>query len=209
MTIDAARAEIQRREEKYEAERQRFLDDLPEDVRREIEPVRKVGALTRFTANGNAYVVREDLTLTRYEEFERLQIHVGYGVAYDNLFANLRKAYDYLNEGRSADAAVVVYNVLNGAAKNYDRRESPVLMLCTLFISREGEDLTAWDAALARDKIEDWKVEGISMDDFFALAFASVRGLVPNFGDDLAAISENRMTGANGEKTKNPTTAKA
>ena len=44
--------------------------------------------------------------------------------------------------------------------------------ICTLFITRENEDLSKWDFELADKKIDDWVAENIRAVDFFGLALA-------------------------------------
>lgn len=190
MTLDGATALLERITEKAEIERQTLLDSFPPEIRKQIAPVRKVGALTRFTANGNKYVVREKLALTRYEIFEETQIDVSYGITMSQLFSNIHKAYTEADAGRIVGCGTILNNILQGASLAIDKRENAVLKLCTLFICREGEDVTTYDAELAKDKIEDWRREGIAMDDFFELAFATVGGLQPTFAKNSPASSQ-------------------
>jgi hypothetical protein len=49
--------------------------------------------------------------------------------------------------------------------------------ICTLFIIREGEDLSTWSFELADEKIDDWVKENLNAVDFFGLALASSREL--------------------------------
>ncbi len=49
--------------------------------------------------------------------------------------------------------------------------------ICTLFIIREGEDLSKWTFELADEKIDDWVKENLNAVDFFGLALASSKEL--------------------------------
>ena len=64
-------------------------------------------------------------------------------------------------------------------------------MICTLFISREGEDLTTYDEVLNKEKIQDWKKEGIDAENFFTLAFNSVNGFMPVYNGISQNISQH------------------
>lgn len=172
------------------AKEEALLDGLTAEDRAEIgHPLKSVMCLDKFNANGKVYTIRTTLTIERFEEFEQLQGEVGFGVDFLNLFKSMRKGYDYLNDGQPADAAVVMYNVMHGIKKHLDRRVNEVLMLCTLFICREGEDVTRYDEALCFDKINDWKREGITMDNFFSLAFNLVNGFIPVYNEISQATS--------------------
>ena len=59
--------------------------------------------------------------------------------------------------------------------------------LCSLFIIREGEDLSTWSPKLAHEKIEDWTKENINPYDFFAIALHSSRNCQEIMKPDWAA----------------------
>lgn len=152
---------------------------------------KEIDHVSSFTANGVKYLVHTALAIERFIEFEKLQIQVGYGVDFRNLFHKINEAFHYLNNGLPADAAVVLHNVMKGVADNLEERENPVLNLCTLYICREDEDLTTYDYALNQAKIDDWKKEGISIDSFFVLAFNLVNGFQPIYKKVSQSISDH------------------
>ncbi len=82
-------------------------------------------------------------------------------------------------------------NVLEGIARNLEGREHPMLLLCSIFIVRENEDLSKWDETIALEKIADWKAECLAVEDFFALAFSSVRGFTAHYLESLGATSQS------------------
>ena len=177
--------------EKHDKELYKLLAQLSKEERIKLgypslNPTEKAGG---FTANGQKYVIRHSLTISRYEEFEKLQIRVGYGVDFAVLFGNMRKVYDLMNGGKIADAAVTLYNTMENVAQHMDGRENEVLLLCTLFICRPDEDTAIYDEALAKEKIEDWKLEGIDIKFFFRLAFSLVNGLSEIYDGVLQNIS--------------------
>ena len=177
--------------EEYQIKKNLLLKDVSADILQQIgEPMKDIRYIDNFIANGNKYLVRTSLTITRFEEFEKLQAQVGYGVSFKQLYANLNKAFQELNAMKPADATITIYNMINGVKQNLNMRENEVLLLCGLFICREDEDLTKYDPAYVSAKIEDWRKEGISMDNFFTIAFTLTSGFIPNLKDGLKNISQ-------------------
>lgn len=177
----------------YSKKEQEFLDGIGKKERVLLgNPIKNISELQEFTANGVRYLVRTSLTITRFEQFEKLQVQVGYGVTFKELFQNIRKAYDHLNGNtvKPMDAGVVLYNIMNGVKNNIDDREHPILQLCALFMCTEDEDVTVYDSALTTKKINNWKTEGIEMNDFFSFASALVQGFTPDLGEVSLNISE-------------------
>lgn len=153
--------------------------------------LKEIDGVSSFTANGVKYLVHTSLAIERFIEFEKLQIKVGYGVDFRHLFQQINTAFNYLNDSRQADAAVMLHNLMTGVATNLEDRENPVLDLCTLYICREGEDLTKYDPVLNEQKKEDWKAEGITVDSFFVLAFNLVNGFQNIYDSVSLSISDH------------------
>lgn len=174
------KARIEDLKNRHIQEQQILLDQLTREEREIIgNPIKEIYNLTKFMANGVQYVIRDTLTVKRFKEFENLQAEVGYGVDFYNMFSNLSKAYNYMNAGKMADASVVLHSMMHGIKHKLDDRENPILVLCTLFICTEDEDVRFYDKAKGDKKIEDWIAEGISMESFFQLAFSLVNGFTP------------------------------
>jgi hypothetical protein len=76
---------------------------------------------------------------------------------------------------------------MTGINDAMQKRYHPVLLMCTLFINEEDEDVSKYDEQRARDKLEDWKE--YSVNDFFQLAF----NLVPDFIENSKEISLNYL----------------
>ena len=144
-----------------------------------------------FEANGNKYLILGSITTARYQKFEALQAQLAWGIEFESMYANVRKLYDLLNKVKFAEAAVLANNILEAVIRPLEGREHPMLMLCTIFCVRENEDLSKWDETNALEKIADWKAECIAIEDFFALAFNSVRGLSAVYLESLAGTSDN------------------
>lgn len=147
-------------------------------------------SVNSFTANGNKYLVHGSISLGRYSVYEKLQAQIAWGVDFEKQYKDLRRAWELLNQMKPAEAAVWINNMMEGIARVIEKREHPALLLCTVFICREGEDLTTWDETTANEKIADWKKEGIDADSFFAYAFSLVRGWKENLPGLSQSISK-------------------
>ena len=143
-----------------------------------------------FEANGVKYFFSSQMSIDRFIEFERLQAHVGFGKDFKNIYEKLKTAYDHLNKNKLADAAVIIHNLVNGIAQNLEGREHPILYMCALFVNREGEDIKLYDEDVAKQKIDDWRKEGYSIEDFFQLAFNFVEGFIPAYNEIIQNISQ-------------------
>lgn len=130
-----------------------------------------------FEANGRKYFVETSISTGRFKEYQKLQHHVGFGVDFMSQYKTLTDVYDLLNKQKFADAAVRIHNTINGITKALDDRQHPALLMCTLFMNREGEDLSSWSEEDAVRKIEDWNKEGFDVQDFFSFAVSTVSGL--------------------------------
>ena len=215
---------LKKNAESYLKEEEAILDGLTPEQRAEVgHPVKSIRHSDTFTANGTKYIIRTSLTLERYEEFENLETFVTYGITFRNLFKNMRAAYDSLNANKVADASVTLHNVMHGIAAKLSDRENEVLLLCSLFRCREDEDVKKYDKDLTREKINDWRKEGIEMDSFFSLAFNLVNGFTPiyekisqsildheaNVAEATGAATVEKTTKASGPIMPTPTRAKS
>jgi len=155
-----------------------------------------------FEANGKTYHFSSTMSIERFTEFERLQAHVGFGKDFKNIYEKLKVAYEHLNKNKLADAAVIIHNLVNGIADNLDKREHPILQMCSLFINADEENVDVYDEDVMLAKIDDWKKEGYSIDDFFQLAFNFVEGFIPAYNEIIQNISEEAekaMTSSTGK----------
>ena len=187
--------------EQYEKDHAAILAHAPMETREQLgDPLKKVLGLKEFTANKQLYIVRRSLSVARFEAFERLQVEVGFGVDFGNLYANVAKVYDYINTVKLADASVACRNVLDGVKTNLQDRENLMLKLCALFICRPGEDISTYDEILAAQKIDDWRKEGIEMNTLFTYALNLVNGFTVVYKEASQDISALRNEVKKGNK---------
>ncbi len=147
-----------------------------------------------FVANGNTYRFSKTMCIDRFIEFERLQAHVGFGKDFKNIYDVLKETYELLNKGKMADAAVKIHNLLNGIAMNLEKRDHPILEMCALFLNRDDENVKEYNEDIMKQKMEDWRIEGYSIEDFFQLAFNFVEGFIPAYEEIIQNISEEAET---------------
>lgn len=159
------------------------------------EPKKITPETTEFEANGKKYYVAKSVSIARYEEYEKIQPLLTFGVDFKSIFKNIRKAWDYLNDpkGRN-DAAVVLHNLMSAITEiEKEDRAEPGLLICALFINREGEDVAVYDKQIALDKINDWRKEGYDIDSFFLLALNSIAGFRQTYVEYINQLSQEKV----------------
>jgi hypothetical protein len=144
-----------------------------------------------FEANGKKYHVTDRLSVERWRYFEDFQALVGFGRSFDDIFQNVKKAYEKLQDPKIADASVILHNILIGVKEKLDNRHHPALMLCALFVNSEGENEKVYDEEIMNTKIADWQKEGYDINDFFQLAWNLVPGFIEHYKEDLQSISSH------------------
>lgn len=153
-----------------------------------------------FTANGTEYLIRNTLTVERYKQFERMQNHYAFGLQFKQIYDRLEQSIDLANKGKGIEAWNVIFNLKEGIVYRIEDRQHPALLICSLFMVTRDEDITTWDEALAKRKIEDWTKEGIDINDFFQCASNFVNGFIQIYDE----ISQSILKGMP-VKEKKPT----
>lgn len=129
-----------------------------------------------FSANGKKYFIETSLSVDRWKEKDALELQLGLGVSFNEVMTKLREVWDLLNKLKLAEAVVKIYNIMEGLT-NIEKRHSPILLYCTLFINEENEDRRYWSLDIANSKLKDWNEEGIDVGFFLTIAFSSLKGL--------------------------------
>ena len=145
-----------------------------------------------FTANGKEYFIRNTMTVERFSQFEKLQNHYAFGLSFSQIHDKLKDAVDFANKGKGVEAWNVIFNLKEGIVYRIEDRMHPALLLCSLFMVTENEDITKWDEQSAKVKIEDWKKEGIDINDFFQFASNFVSGFIKIYDEISRSISLNQ-----------------
>lgn len=142
---------------------------------------------TFFDANGQKYKIssyENGVPPLRYTFYEKLALMFGFNADFNSIFTNINECMEIINRIFKGDNSVnpmQVYKILEAINESVkeasETRYHKALLLCTIFIIRDGEDVSTWDNALAQEKINDWIVEGYGIEDFFYLATLSMKGL--------------------------------
>jgi hypothetical protein len=143
----------------------------------------------KFTANGVEYLIEGALSFERFLMYQKLQLEVGYETGFYGVFKGLEKAYTSCNDGKLADASVIIHNLMNGI-KTVDNRRVPMLELVCLFINSKDEDRKVINDDMIQQKISDWEAEGLDMMPFFQLAVSSIKNFSSVYTEFTQSILE-------------------
>lgn len=147
-----------------------------------------INANSFSSASGREYIIYPSLTTERFRVFEQMQIEMQYGVSLSAFKFEVQQAYEKLNAQKTADAAVILHNAVNGLTRIDTGGPHPLLMICALFICPADEDQSRWSDAEAQEKIKDWS--GVDVAFFFALARRLYIRFIPGLDFDSRIISE-------------------
>ena len=143
--------------------------------------------------SGKTYIVYPSLSTERFRVFETMQLELEYKTSVSGLRVELDRIYKAVNDVKFADAAVMLNNILNGAARIEAGEPHPILLMCALFICPETEQQGRWSEAEAREKIDDWADIDISF--FLGCARRLFRRFIPDSGTDSLNTSETEAVG--------------
>jgi hypothetical protein len=121
-----------------------------------------------FECQSRKFYKKESLSFNRYRELQKLILEFGYNATFIDIFKNIRKAWDKMNELKLGEAAVELHNIMVGI-KSLEEKHDPALRICALFYDEEGEDPTEYNEAKMREKIDCWGKE-LDVSPFFQLA---------------------------------------
>jgi hypothetical protein len=134
-------------------------------------------ATTSFEAAGCKYYVAASCSIDRYTMYEEFGLTFGLSSPFTYVFNTLVDIMNKLNAHpvKLFDLSILVNKALTHAAK-LETKESYAFQVCTLFINREGEDVSSWTPELAKAKIADWNAAGLDARFFLRLAAVLVAG---------------------------------
>lgn len=151
-----------------------------------------------FIANGKTYTIEASVSIERYAELQLLEKEMAYGFTVKGIFDKLQQIWNNQNKMKFAENAVIVNDLMRGAAKVQERLPI-IIKICALFINTPDEDRTIITQDMIDAKANDWKKEGIDMRDFFQVASSSVNGFSEIYRNVSRIISdlEGEQTGEN------------
>ena len=138
----------------------------------------------QFTANGTNYKIltaEQGITAVRYFEYEKLKVQYCIDASFESIHAAIKESNDILNKvilGQNTGGKSVVHVITTlqqvaekcaNTAQITAGRLMYMMLICTLFIVVDGEDLTKWSLTDAENKINDWQAEGLGFEPFFVL----------------------------------------
>jgi hypothetical protein len=97
-----------------------------------------------------------EIMLKRYEILEKFLLEMNFSMTAEHLTRNIFNAMKMIKEGESNDAYVILHNIAQGIT-DMRTKHMVTMWVCSVFIYREGEDISDWSKQIANEKIEDWK----------------------------------------------------
>ena len=141
-------------------------------------------------ASGKIYKIKNTLTVHRHSKFEQYQNHFAFNLSFEALYKRMNDVKDLFDKGKSVDAFYTFENLRQAIGYRMDERAHPALLLCSLFVVTEDEDLSEWNEDEQRVKIDDWNRAGYDVNDFFVLASNLVTGFLPAYEEIFQSISK-------------------
>lgn len=143
----------------------------------------------KFECGGRTFYVQDSLSFNRFRELQRISIEFGFSTTFVELFKEIQKCYDYVQTNKNwGDLAVTLFNLLHGVS-SIDNKDPAAIRLCALFINEKDEDVTVFDEAKMKDKIECWSKE-LDVSPFFHLAASLVDGWMPAYNITIRNTSD-------------------
>lgn len=168
----------------------------------EVKLLKKIDITTKsFIANGTRYYIEDTRSIERWVFEQQLTIEAGFGMEFDELLSEAKKAYNLLNASKPMDCGVTLYNMCNGITKVFER-EPTILKFCALFINTAEEDRRTIDSDMISRKIEDWKAEGLAIEGFFEFSLLRIRGLGEGYMKAIQSVSNLMEDTLNSEQEK-------
>lgn len=142
--------------------------------------------------SGEVYYIQEHLSISRLEVYQRMEVEATFGTSFDSMFGAFRKIYDAVGSGNDVMKALrtvteIAYNQMNTIKNFHLHDHHRILMFCTLFVNRAGENISAWDENLAKEKVADWDEYDVA--DFFFLAARGISG----FKEAYSFVMQNEV----------------
>lgn len=151
-----------------------------------VNELRKLEPGTQyFECAGKKYYISDKLSFTKFEKLSEWSLEFGFSATFKDIFIQLRKQYDLLNQMKLADAIVVNHNLMSGIV-NLEQKNNVAFRICALFILEEGENEVEYNEAKINEKIEFW---GKELDAAFFLNFAA--SIIPNWIAAYSLVSQS------------------
>lgn len=148
--------------------------------------LRKLEAGTNhFECNGKKYYISDKLSFPKFEKLSEWSLEFGFSATFKDIFTQLKKLYELLNQTKFADSAIICHNLMSGIVK-LEQKNNVAFRICALFILEEGENENEYNEAKIDEKIENWSKE---LDAAFFLNFAA--STIPTWITAYKMLSQN------------------
>lgn len=139
-----------------------------------LTPLIKLIKITKETKEFDGYkkhwLIEDQISYDRWIAFLKGNQELAFNMDLDSMWENLQSAYNANNEGRYADSAVTIRDIMQGVQNMSENRIPAAVKICALFINEPDEDRRFINADMIQRKVEDWRMAGIEMGSFFHLA---------------------------------------
>lgn len=158
-----------------------------------------------FIANGIKYYYYGDIEkfgIGRWFVWEDLEPIITFGITSMNIHKEVGTAIKLINENKQVHGHKVLLDLYERLDKNLDTRIDPILKGCTLFMVEEGEDLTEWNETKAKQKIANWRKEGIAYQSFFSFVMIFIPGYLERSREISQASLKKKKKSVKSQSTK-------
>lgn len=163
------------------------IKQLPRDEKGHVERL--------FNANGRKYIIldaNDVMGVKRLNLYTKFRTMMAFNLEnFQQLFDTIKDMENQvgkmiMGDGASATGLAANIKTLKDSLMDFSEAKYNVsMLLCTLFIVTETEDLTDFNLSQAESKISDWEKEGYNSQDFFGLAL--------NFSTDYKNVVINSL----------------
>lgn len=146
----------------------------------------------QLTVGGVVYFMEADISIERFNAYQRWETEAAFGLTYKQMMGNWRKVWDALQEGnRNGEISVIAYNTMQGITRQ-DENDVACLKLCSVFLNTKDEDRTGLDLVVVDRKIQHWRESGVPIQFFIQLSAILISGFIADYN----AISQGITSGS-------------
>lgn len=150
-----------------------------------------------LTKNGfetvrHKYKFLTEISIDRFIVYQKHEPEFTFGLTWDTIYDKMIEIYNHLNRSRLMDAGIIVKEILDNVGTNKAKayQYDGMLMLATIFIVREDEDIEIFSYDVAKQKIDDWKGAGIDYSSFFSFVANCTRNYITKLEEISQSTSE-------------------
>jgi hypothetical protein len=123
-----------------------------------------------FDCAGKRFIKTESISFNRFKEMQKILLELGFSATFVDIYNNYQKMIEAYNKHDYFAMSIIAYKSMEGI-KNLEDKDHPALRLAALFINEENEDVTKYNEAEMKAKIDCWASE-LEVFPFIALAIS-------------------------------------